>query len=608
MAAEPARSAAYPPIADYALISDCHCCALVSNAGAIDWCCMPRMDSDSCFGRLLDWQRGGYCQLAPSATYSASRRYEPRTMVLNTRFDTAVGSVQVWDFFCVAAAIGERAHHQLVRIVEGIEGEVELGIVISPRFDYGETIPYTHGRSPTLYTAWGGNKGLIIHCSQPLQLAPHGDMQAAVTLAPGQRCYLSMSFEFPEYLDRDIPTDGDFTAALERSLEQCLQGWRSWASQLRQPYADDPQTARSALVLKALTFERTGAIAAAPTTSLPERIGGDRNWDYRFSWVRDSIFAVSALEELGFSREAGRFSSFLLRSCAGSAEELQVLYGIDGGRRQTELELHGLDGYRDSRPVRIGNLASRQCQLDIYAELVELACIQEARGTPVDAHYWRFLAEVVEAAARAWVDPDHSIWEMRCEPRHFVFSKAMCWAALDRGIGLAERHGFDAPLARWMDVRDEIRATIEERGYDHRRGAYLQAFDHPWLDASLLLLPRFGYLAYDDPRMVATTAAIRAELTRDELLMRYNSPDGLPGKEGMFLPCTFWLVSCLARQGQRDIAEAHYRRALACANDLGLFAEEYAVAGDVMLGNFPLVLTHVSQITAYLALAGCARV
>ncbi len=341
--------------------------------------------------------------------------------------------------------------------------------------------------------------------------------------------------------------------------------------------------------------------------SLPEWIGEIRNWDYRFSWVRDSVFTVHALYELGCEREAKRFLQFIQRSSAGSASQLQIMYGVDGRRRLTEMQLDWLEGYRQSQPVRIGNFAAKQNQFDIYGEILEMAWEWHASGHAIDDQYWHFLVDVVNTVCDKWQQPDYGIWEFRGGPRHYVHSRGMCWSALNLGIRLAEECRCAAPTAHWRQTRDAIRNAVEGKGYDAARGIFVQAFGSLHLDAALLLLPRIGFIAYDDVRMMRTTDAICEQLDHDGLLVRYNAPDGLPGHEGAFLPCTFWLVSCLAYQGRHELAWKYYRRAAACANDVGLFSEEFDTTSGQMLGNFPQGLTHVSQIMARLALAKSSR-
>lgn len=597
----------YPAIGDYALISDCHCAALVSRTGSVDWCCMPRFDSDSCFGRLLDWSRGGFCAIHPRApNVGVTRRYVPRTMILETEFRTADGQARLYDFLTIGDESQDQAHDQLVRIIDGVSGSIEFQLQLSPRFDFGEIVPHVRHHGGCVYSAIGSNIGLLIGSDIALDVAQHHDLVANFCVAAGERISLLIRFAPPEQIDgiASLWLGGapDTSAAFERTAAW----WTDWARNIRHPSGPDEQTLRSALVLKSLNFERTGAIVAAPTTSLPESAGGERNWDYRFSWVRDSVFTVRALHELGCAREADRFLQFIQRSAAGSAAELQIMYGVDGKRRLMEVELDWLAGYRDSRPVRIGNRASEQTQLDIYGEIMELAWEWHDKGRDIDEQYWNFLSDVVNTACEKWQERDHGIWEFRGEPRHFVLSKAMCWNAIDRGIQLSQERRLHAPIEHWIETRDRIGNRIAHEGYDEKRGIFVQAFDYEYLDAALLLLPRTGFVAYDDRRMVRTVDAICAGLDRGGLLDRYDSPDGLPGDEGSFVPCTFWLARCLAYQGRQELAWKYYERALGCANDIGLFAEEFDVENQQMLGNFPQALTHVSQITARLALGGAA--
>jgi GH15 family glucan-1,4-alpha-glucosidase len=392
-------------------------------------------------------------------------------------------------------------------------------------------------------------------------------------------------------------------AELDRRLEQTVAWWRGWSAHAGRLGRDQPALLRSATVLKALTQATTGAIAAAATTSLPEAPGGPRNWDYRASWVRDSVFALRSLAELGYSAEADGFRRFVERSAAGSAQELQIMYGLGGERRLAELILDDLEGYGGARPVRIGNAAARQHQHDVYGELLDLAWAWHQRGKTPDGDDWRFLVELVNTAAERWRTPDRGIWELRGRPRHLVHSKVMCWVALDRGLRLATDLGLPAPVERWTATRREIRAAVERHGYDPRRGVFTQAFGRPELDAALLLLPSTGFVAWDDPRMRRTVEAVRLELEVDGLLLRYRTPDGLEGTEGAFVACTFWLAECLARQGRTAEARGAFAKASAAANDLGLFAEEFDPAGGMLLGNFPQALTHLSHITAAVALA-----
>lgn len=591
----------YPPIADYGLLSDCHSIALVSRSGSVDWCCMERIDNDSTFGRLLDWRKGGFWSLAPAdGEFTSTRHYVPGTLVLTTEFQCSGGTARAHDLFAVFDPDDRQSPALLVRIVEGISGEVDMAYDCTPRFDYGALVPRILQRNEQHYTAWGSNQGLLLYSDVPLQIG-RGVLTAGIRIRAGERLHFSARFVPPELLDNPDLVQESATY-LDRCLDDSLRHWREWSDHLHEEYRDDPQLLRSALMLKALTFERTGAIAAAATTSLPEWIGGERNWDYRYSWIRDSVFAVRALHQLGFMREADRFACFIQRSAGGEAEQLQTLFGVDGHRRSIEVELPSLAGYRGSTPVRIGNAAATQLQLDAYGELLELAWLRYRYGRDIAAD-WDFLADIVGVAARRWREPDFGIWEVRTEPQHFVFSKALCWVALQRGIELARACGLPAPLDDWCRTRDAIRHEIETEGYDARHGRFRQAYGNGKADASLLLLPWFEFLPYDDPRMLRTVDHVIAELDKGGLVRRYDADDGLHGPEGVFVPCTFWLVDCLARQGRMDDAQRYYERASACANDLGIYSEEFDVDGNAMLGNFAQGLTHMAQIIARLALA-----
>jgi GH15 family glucan-1,4-alpha-glucosidase len=581
--------APYPPIGDYALIGDCHAAALVSRAGSIDWCCLPRFDAASCFGRILDWAQGGYCSLAPEDGEQATsfRRYVDDTLVLETTFRTAGGEARLLDCFTMREGGKLAPYRQLLRVVEGTRGRVDLRLRVAPRFDYGALKPWIRHEGIRLYSAIGGNDGLVIFSDADLALDGRHDLAARFAVRAGERVRVSLVYANP-------------------ARDETLDWWRRWSSQFRLDSPDSPDALRSAITLRALTNAPTGAIVAAPTTSLPESPGGGRNWDYRFSWIRDSTFSVRSLADVGCAGEADAFRRFIERSAAGVAESLQILYGVGGERRLPELELEHLEGYRGARPVRVGNAAARQLQLDAWGELVDLSWRWYQRGHNIDDDYWRFLLDLVDTAAARWREPDRGLWEIRGEPRHFVHSKVMCWAALDRGLRLAEACLRRAPVRRWTRARDELRAAIERDGYDRERGVFVQAFGSRALDAALLLLPSVDFVAYDDERMVRTVDAIREELERDGLLLRYRveeTRDGLAGEEGTFLACTFWLAECLARQGRFEEARRVFDRAASTGNDLGLFAEEYDPRTGELLGNFPQGLTHLSHLAAAVALA-----
>jgi GH15 family glucan-1,4-alpha-glucosidase len=597
------RSAAraYPPISDYALIGDCHTAALVSRGGSIDWCCLPRFDSDSCFGRLLDWRQGGYFSICPRGAASVSRAYLEDTLVLATTYRVGRNEARVIDFFSMREGGRRFPRRELVRIIEGVRGTVHFDVSISPRLDYGDVKPWIFSGGQHAHFAVGSNTGLRIFGDVALRIFEEHDLRGVATVRAREKLHLGVQFFKPEEA-HTVHERHKAAKEMEQHFRETLQWWRDWSEKI--VYTDGPgvNIVRSAITLKALTYAPTGAIIAAPTTSLPEREGGERNWDYRYCWIRDSIFTVWALASTGAESEADGVRYFIQRTAAGNADDLQVLYAVDGKRRLTEVELDHLEGWRGSRPVRIGNGAESQYQADMYGLVVELAWQWSERGHAPTADYWNFLRDIVEAAISRWHLPDRGIWEVRSRPLHFVHSKVMCWTAVNSGISLAERHGFEAPLARWRVARDRIRAAIEKRGVDHARGIFVRSFGSKEVDAALLLIPITRFVAYDDDRMARTTKVISEELMQDGLLLRYKSKDGLGGSEGMFLACTFWLVACLARQGERSLARRVFRRACASANDLGLFSEEYSRKGREMLGNFPQGLTHLSHIGAALAL------
>jgi GH15 family glucan-1,4-alpha-glucosidase len=597
-------SGPYPPIADYAFIGDCHSAALISKDASIDWCCLTRFDSGSCFGRLLDWERGGYCSIVPViGRYDVSRRYVDRTLVLETTFRTGGGEARLFDCFAMRRGGRTKPFRQILRIVEGVRGRLDLQLEICPRFDYGDVKPWIRKNGPSSFSVIGGDDGLVIASDATLELGGHHDLFSRLEVRAGERVRISIQAQRPELIDED-PPEAPSPEALDARLEDTLRWWTRWGSKLRLPGPYEEGVVRSALVLKALTNAPTGAFTAAPTTSLPESPGGSRNWDYRYSWIRDSSYAVRSLAELGADAEADGFRRFVERSAAGSAHDLQILYGVAGERRLTELELPGLHGYRGARPVRTGNAAAGQVQLDVYGELLDLAYRWHLRGRSPDDDYWRFLVELVNATSERWTEPDRGIWEIRGRPRHFVHSKVMCWAALDRGIRLARECSRRAPLGRWRGAMKEIRRAVETEGYDRRRGVFVQAFGSRAMDGALLLLPTVDFVSWDDERMVHTADAIRDRLSEGGLIRRYRGRDGLQGEEGCFLACSFWLVECYARQGREQEATELFDLAVSTGNDLGLFPEEYDVRTGEMLGNYPLGLTHLSHIAASVALTG----
>jgi GH15 family glucan-1,4-alpha-glucosidase len=515
----PGVASRYRAIGDYGCLGDCHSGALVSSDGSVDWLCLPRLDSGSYFGRLLDRERGGWCAItAADPAVRTSRRYLDGTLVLETELAVAGGRVRVTDCLTMRPGGARRPYRQLLRVVDGLEGAVDLRVEVVPRFDYGQVRPWIRPAGQT-WQALGGDDGLVVEGDVPLVRSGLHDLVAEVRVAAGQRLRLSLRHVRPEVLDgsRSRPPSA---AELDRRLEQTVAWWRGWSALGDRLGQDQPALVRSATVLKALPQATTGAIAAAATTSLPEAPGGPRNWDYRASWVRDSVFALRSLAELGYTAEADGFRRFVQRSAAGSAQELQIMYGLGGERRLAEQVLDDLEGYGGARPVRIGNAAAHQHQHDVYGELLDLAWAWHQRGKTPGADDWRFLVELVNAAAKRWTTPDRGIWELRGQPLHLVHSKVMCWVALDRGLRLATDLGFPAPVAGWTATRTAIRAAVERQGYDPARGVFTQAFGRPEMDAALLLLPAVGFVAWDDPRMLRTVDAVRREVEVDGLVLR----------------------------------------------------------------------------------------
>jgi GH15 family glucan-1,4-alpha-glucosidase len=593
---------AYAPIADYALIGDCHSAALVSSHGSVDWCTFPRFDSGSVFGRILDAERGGRCSITTARPARSTRRYLPETMILETILHSGAGEIVVTDAFAMRGDEAD-SHHQLLRVVECTKGPIDVRIDVQPRFDYGDVRPWIRRLRGGRFVAVGGNDALVFDGDAELRPVSSHDLGSRLRLRTGDRVRLSIRHVAPELVEA---TDPVTPAAIERRLADTGRWWRRWARSCSAlgPYRDG--VLRSALVLKTLTYAPTGAIAAAPTTSLPSVVGGGRNWDYRYCWIRDSSYTVRSLADLGHVAEAHAFREFVERAAAGSAEDLRVTYGVAGDRRLPEIELEWLSGYRNSHPVRVGNAAAEQLQLDVYGHVLELAYRWHLRGHSPEDDHWRFLVDVVDTAAEMWDRPDHGIWEIRGSPRQYVHSKVMAWLALDRGIRLARERGGPAPKRRWVAARAACRRAVETRGYDERRGVFVGTFGSTSLDAASLLIPRSGFIEWSDPRMVRTADAVRTNLSRGDLIVRYVDDDGMAGSEGAFLPCAFWLAECLAHQDRRDEARRVFEDAAAAANDLGLFSEQVDPKTGTALGNFPQGLTHLSHISAAMALSGDA--
>jgi len=594
------------PIADYALLSDCNGSALVSRDGSVHWWCVPRFDSPSVFARMLDDQ-AGHWSIRPSDDFTVERRYVDRTMVLRSTFATDAGVVAATDALALGAnerghELGQDAPHALLRELTCLSGEVELTVEFSPRPEYGVVTPLIEPAEGGAVSR-GGPDVVALSSRVALQIGD-GTARARFRLRAGQRAGFALQYapagEQPRLWNQQ---------EIRRGVEDTIRGWRSW-SVIHQSYRGPWQELvhHSGRVLQALTYAPTGAIIAAPTTSLPETVGGERNWDYRYAWVRDASFTLRALWVAACPDEAGSFFSFMV-GAAGSqirvGAPLQIMFGIGGEHDLTERPLDHLSGWRGSRPVRVGNAAWRQRQLDVYGELLDAAHrLQPQLGEP-DDRTRQFLIDLADGAATRWQQPDQGIWEVRGHPQHFLYSKLMCWVALDRAIALADwLHATDR-VGDWARTRAEIRAAIEQRGWNPRIGAYTQAFGSNLLDASALMMPIVGFLPPSDARMRATIDAIQRELTdRRGLVYRYlETDDGLSGAEGTFLLCTFWLARCLALAGDTEQARSVFETASGYANDVGLLAEQIDPESGELLGNFPQAFSHIGLINAAYTIA-----
>jgi GH15 family glucan-1,4-alpha-glucosidase len=592
------------PIADYGLLADCNSAALVDRDGSIAWLCLPRYDSPAVFAQILD-PEGGHWQIKPSGPYRSERRYLPGTLVIETTFATETGSVRLTD--AMAFAAGQRNHelglgvpHLLLRSIEGLVGEVELGLVVAPRPEYGLVKPLFRA-TETGGRTFGGPNQVVVSAGVKTTIED-STMSATFTVAAGERVGFALQWAPPEGPAPE-PFAPDRVVA---RIEDTVEAWRSWEAEHDVYEGPHRELVRlRSRILKGLTYRPTGAIVAAPTTSLPETVGGERNWDYRYAWIRDASLTLEALYIGACSDEAEEFVSFMTSSAGGRASErsLQIMYGIAGEHDLTERELPHLRGWRDSAPVRVGNGAWGQTQLDVYGELLNSLHLYRDRLGDLHMEIQQFVADLANTAARRWREMDAGMWEMRGEPRHHLSSKVLCWVALDRAIELAPQLGIHADVERWTAERDAIREAVLTRGWSEARQAYAQSFDSDDLDAAQLLMPILGFLPATDERMRSTIDAIADGLTEDGLVLRYRNEeglnaDGLSGEEGTFVICSFWLVSALAKAGELERAEALFDKLVSYANDLGLLAEEIDTGTGELLGNFPQAFSHIGLITA----------
>jgi GH15 family glucan-1,4-alpha-glucosidase len=589
------RRDTYLPLRDYAAIGDGRTVALVAMDGSIDWLCLPDLDSPSVLAAILDARRGGRFELAPEAAYEAKRRYVPDTNVLETTLSTSAGTVRVTDAMTLSGS-GLAPGRELVRRVEGLSGRVCLHWCLEPRFGYGGARTRIERRGAVPVATSGADALALRSWAAGDPQYDSDRIYGAFEIEGGEVALVAISAAHQEPLV--LPAREE----VETRLDETLGSWQNWLSKRTYEGPWRESVMRSALALKLLVFAPSGAIAAAPTTSLPESIGGERNWDYRFSWVRDSAFTLSALLAIGCPAEAEAFFWWLMHSSHLTHPELHVLYGLGGGV-STQEESLSLDGYRGSRPVRVGNAAAAQRQLDVYGELFQTAAVYARRANEIDPDFGRRLAKTADLVCRIWREPDSGIWEVRSEPVHFTQSKMSCWIALSRACELAEQgHIPSSHVGRWRREADEIQRFIEARCWSHEKKSYTRFAGGSELDASLLLGVLIRYGQGSEERLRATVDAVRRELGSGPLIYRYTGEDGLEGAEGYFLCCSFWLVEALARCGRRDEAAAIMEELLALANDVGLYAEEIQPTTGEFLGNFPQALVHLALISAAVAL------
>jgi len=587
-----------PAIEDYALIGDHQTAALIGRDGSVDWLCLPRFDSAACFAKLLGDEENGHWRLAPKGAGACTRRaYRPDSLVLDSEWETPEGTVRVTDL------MPQRDRSpDVVRVVEGLEGRVTMHSALRLRFDYGSIVPWMR-KSDGHQVAVAGPDSVWLR-SEPKVRTWGRDYSthSEFTVAEGEKVAFVMTWH-PSHEPRPPLVDP------HEALASSVDDWRAWAAHCRYQGPHRDAVVRSLITLKALTYAPTGGIVAAPTTSLPEEAGGVRNWDYRYCWLRDSTLTLGALLACGYQEEAEAWRDWLLRAAAGNPADLQIMYGLAGERRIPEYEVPWLPGFQGSRPVRVGNDAVRQLQLDVYGEVIDSLSLALRAGLPTKPHMWSLRLALMEFLRSTWRKPDEGLWEVRGPRRHFVHSKIMAWVAADRTVrALEENPGLSGDADRWRAMRDEVHREVCERGFDPERNTFTQFYGSRELDASLLLIPRTGFLPPDDPRVTGTIDAIRDELAHDGFLRRYSSDqtliDGLPGHEGAFLVCSFWLADALHLTGRTKEARELFERLLALCNDVGLLSEEYDPVACRQLGNFPQAFSHIGLVGTALTLFG----
>jgi len=583
-------------IEDYGIIGDTQTAALVGRNGSIDWLCLPRFDSEACFANLLGDESNGFWQIQPAGEITSStRRYRENTLVLETEFTTDEGTVRVVDCMPI-----REYNPEVIRLVQGVKGTVKMNMCLSIRLDYGRTIPWVRAQDGLL-VAIGGPNGLALWT--PIETYGK-DFQtcAEFTVTEGQAVPFVLTW-FPSHDAPPRPTDAGFAIADTCSWWQTWSGLCTVQGEYREPVL------RSLITLKALTYQPTGGIVAAATTSLPETIGGVRNWDYRYCWLRDATLTLTALMRGGYHEEAMAWRDWLLRAVAGDPNDLQIMYGPAGERRLDEWEVDWLSGYENSKPVRIGNAAAGQYQLDVYGEVMAALHQASRLGDMPSEPAWGLEIALLNFLKTGWKEPDDGIWEVRGPRRHFTHSKVMAWVAIDRGIKSVEEFNLEGPVDEWRKLREEIHSEVCEKGYNEEVGAFTQYYGSTALDASLLMMPLFGFLPATDPRVKSTIEKIEKDLTEDGFVLRYRAAsagqvDGLSGREGAFLACSFWLADCLGLLGRTDDARALFERLLSLQNDLGLLSEEYDAVAKRQVGNFPQAFSHVSLVNAACNLTG----
>jgi GH15 family glucan-1,4-alpha-glucosidase len=585
------------PIERYALIGDTQTAALVSDDGCIDWLCVPRFDSPACFAALLGDAGNGHWRVGPAGPPIATRRrYRDGTLVLETEWDMPEGTVRLIDCMPV-----RDQHIDIVRIVEGVRGRVPMTMDITVRFDYGSILPWVRRIDGTVSFVAGPNALRLatpVH-SEGRDFRHHAEF----SVAAGEQ----VPFVLTGYPSHEQPPP---VPDAQEALARTMAFWEEWSAASTYDGEWREPVLRSAITLKALTYEPTGGIVAAPSTSLPECIGGVRNWDYRYCWLRDATFTIYSLLAAGFSTEAVAFRDWLLRAVAGDPSGMQIMYGPAGERRLAEYEIDWLGGYEGSRPVRVGNAAHQQYQLDVYGEVMDAMHQARCLGVDEDPNAWAVQRAILDFLESGWQDPDEGIWEVRGPRRDFVHSKVMAWVGFDRAVRAVEQYGLEGPVDQWRRCRDEVRREVLEQGFDAERNTFTQSYGSQELDASALMIPLVGFLPPTDPRIVGTVDAVQRELVVDGFVMRYRSDsavDGLPPGEGVFLPCSFWLADALGMLGRTDEARALFERLLGLANDVGLLSEEYDPVAKRLLGNFPQAFTHVSLVNTAGNLSGTSH-